>query len=277
MKFSVLIAHYNNAEYFKDLHRSLLSQTWNNWEAVILDDGSHSEEKEAVEKLIAGDERFRFYENDENYGVGITKAKLIELASGQICGFVDPDDAILPTAIEKSVEIFKNDNKTVLTYSRFVTCDENLKPVAPFRAARQVPNHDKFFFNYPIQIAHFVNFRKEVYESTEKMNPELKIAEDQDLYLKMYEKGKVKFINEANYLYRKHEGGISQNDNKKKSYEFWGKVIYDAMKRRNIHIINGKKVPEKFTTEEEIFTLLDYQNGIKFRILKKLKSLFQNW
>jgi hypothetical protein len=36
------------------------------------------------------------------------------------------------------------------------------------------------------------------------MNTVMKIAEDQDLYLKMYEKGKVKFINETNYLYRLH-------------------------------------------------------------------------
>ena len=70
------------------------------------------------------------------------------------------------------------------------------------------------------------------------MNPELKISEDQDLYLKLYEKGKVVFIDETNYLYRTHEGGISQNDHKKKSYEYWAKVIFSAMKRRNLKTIN---------------------------------------
>ncbi len=65
-----------------------------------------------------------------------------------------------------------------------MTCDQNLKPIAPFRSAMQVPNGDPYFFNFPIQIAHFVAFRRAVYMQTEKMNPDLKIGEDQDLYLK---------------------------------------------------------------------------------------------
>ena len=276
MKFSVLIAHYNNSKPFRDCYDSLQKQTYQNWEAVILDDCSKPEEKEAIKTMIADDSRFRYFENAQNSGVGVTKAKLIELADGEICGFVDPDDAILPDAMEKAVNIFENSPEVVLTYSRFMSCDENLKPISAFKSARQVPNNDPYFFNFPVQIAHFVNFRKSIYETITKMNPELKIAEDQDLYLKMYEKGKVKFIDEPNYLYRTHSGGISQNENKKKSYEYWGKVIWDAMRRRGLKSINGQKIPEKFTGSDEIFKLLEYQNELKFRILKKVKLLFQN-
>lgn len=275
MKFSVLIAHYNNSEYFKDCYQSLQKQTYQNWEAIILDDASKPEEKLAIKQLIANDNRFKFYENESNSGVGITKSKLIELATGGICGFVDPDDAILPTAIKKSINAFDRDKKTVLTYSRFMTCDENLIPISEFSPARQVLNSDASFFNIPVQIAHFVCFRKDIYLKTEKMNSSLKISEDQDLYLKMYEQGKVKFIDETNYLYRTHNRGISQNENKKKSYEYWGEVIFNAMKRRGLKTINGKKIPENYTNSNEIFQLLEYQNGIKYRILKKIKILFQ--
>lgn len=155
-------------------------------------------------------------------------------------------------------------------------CDKNLKPIVPFKSAKQVENNSLYFFNCPIVINHFVCFRKETYETTEKMNTDLKIAEDQDLYLKLYEKGNVEFINETNYLYRTHEGGISQNENKKSSYDYWGKVIWYAMKRRKLTVINGKKIPKEFTSSQEIFQLLDYQNSISFRIKKKVKLLFQN-
>lgn len=275
MKFSVLIAHYNNSEYFKDCYQSLQDQTYPNWEAIILDDASKPEEKSAIKQMIANDNRFYFFENENNSGVGITKSKLIELATGAICGFVDPDDAILPNAIEKSMQIFEKQKEVVLTYSRFMTCDENLKPISEFSSAKKVPNSDTSFFNIPVQIAHFVCFRKNIYLKTEKMNTQLKIAEDQDLYLKMYEKGKVKFINETNYLYRTHNRGISQNENKNKSYEYWGEVIFNAMKRRGLKTINGKKIPETHTHSNEIFQLLDYQNGIKYRMIKKIKTLFQ--
>ncbi|WP_288374871.1 glycosyltransferase [Chryseobacterium culicis] len=276
MKFSILIAHYNNALFFKDCFESILQQTYTNWEAIILDDASSENEKKMVQEIISNDKRFKFFENEKNSGVGVTKSKLIELAEGDICGFLDPDDAIHPTAIQKCMEIFQAKKDTVLTYSRFMTCDQDLQPIAPFRSAMQVPNGDPYFFNFPIQIAHFVSFRKAVYEQTEKMNPNLKIGEDQDLYLKMYEKGKVQFINDTNYLYRTHQGGISQHDNKKKSHEYFAQVIFNTMKRRGLTTINGRKVPENYTGAEEIFELLQYQHRMPFRIMKKIKITLQS-
>lgn len=275
MKFSVLVAHYNNAAYFEKCLESLQRQTYQNWEAVILDDASAPDQKQKVQDLIAGDSRFIFFKNEKNSGVGVTKSKLIELATGDICGFVDPDDAILPTAIERAVAVFRKDSKVVLAYSQFIACDQHLKPVKKFTSAKQVQNGDPYFFNFPIQIAHFVTFRKSVYEQTEKMNSALRIAEDQDLYLKLYEKGKMKFINEANYLYRNHSGGISQKDHKKKSYEYWGEVIYNAMKRRGLHSIHGKKIAETYTGSEEVFELLRYQNSLWYRLVKKIKIFLQ--
>lgn len=270
MKFSVLIAHYNNAAFFGDCYKSLLSQSYTDWEAVVLDDASSYEEKSRIQALIAGDTRFKFFENERNLGVGITKSKLIDLASGEICGFVDPDDAILPYAIEKAVQVFTRQKKVVLTYSRLMKCDQSLKPIASFRSAMQVQNGDPYFFNYPVQIAHFVTFRKDIYEQTEKMDSSLRIAEDQDLYLKMYEKGHVYFINETNYLYRTHTGGISQNENKVKAYEYFSQVVFNAMKRRNLKSIHGKKIPEMYPGQKEIFNLLEYQNSIPYRIKRKI-------
>ncbi len=276
MKFSILIAHYNNSRFFIDCYESILQQTYTDWEAIILDDASAESEKDKIKELISADQRFKFFENEKNSGVGVTKSRLIELAKGEICGFVDPDDAITPTAIQKCMEVFATKKNTALTFSRFMTCDHNLKPVAPFRSAMQVPNGNPYFFNFPIQIAHFVAFRKDIYEQTEKMNPDLKIGEDQDLYLKMYEKGKVRFINEVNYLYRTHEGGISQNENKKRSHEYFAQVIFNTMKRRGLTTINGKKIPDHYTNADEIFDLLQYQHQIPFRLRKKMQITLQS-
>ena len=274
MKFSILIAHFNNSVFFKDCYQSIVNQTSANWEAIVLDDGSEEHEKLAVQKLIANDPRFQYYENEKNSGVGFTKAKLIELATGEICGFLDPDDALTETAIETAMTHFIKDQSIVLTYSRLMFCDSHLKPQKTNSAAKQILNGNLYFFNAPIIINHFVCFKKAVYEKTEKIDASKKIAEDQDLYLKMYEKGKVKFIDEINYHYRTHSGGISQNDNKKKSYEYWGKVIWEAMQRRGLKKIHGKQIPEQFTNSEEIFRLLDYQNSLLYRLRLKFLTLF---
>ena len=55
MKFSILIAHYNNAHFFKDCFESILQQTYTDWEAVILDDASSEEEKKTVQEIISKD------------------------------------------------------------------------------------------------------------------------------------------------------------------------------------------------------------------------------
>ena len=64
MKFSILIAHFNNSVFFKDCYQSIINQTFANWEAIVLDDGSEEHEKLAVQKLIANDPRFQYYENE---------------------------------------------------------------------------------------------------------------------------------------------------------------------------------------------------------------------
>lgn len=275
MKFSILIANYNNGKFFKDCYDSILAQEYKNWETIIVDDKSTDDSVEVIKKIIGTDGRFKFYENNSNYGVGVTKAKLIELANGEVCGYLDPDDIIKPKALKSAVETLQKDPKIVLTYSRLAKCDENLNILNEFKSAMQVPNGSKTFFNFPIQIAPFVSFRKDVYMQTKKMNPELQIAEDQDLYYKMYEMGEVKFINQTDYLYRAHAGGISQNENKKKSYRYYARAIWEAMKRRNITHINGKPVPDSYEKTDEIFAILEYQNKIPYRIKKKITVILQ--
>src|SRR6266567_1565920 len=101
MKFSILIANYNNGRFFKDCYNSILAQTYINWEVIIVDDGSTDDSVEAIKNIINMDKRFHFYINNQNKGCGFTKRKCVEVASGDICGFVDPDDALLPNALKK--------------------------------------------------------------------------------------------------------------------------------------------------------------------------------
>lgn len=276
MKFSILIANYNNGRFFRDCYNSILAQEYTNWEVIIIDDCSTDDSVEIIEKIINHDSRWKLYRNAANYGVGVTKADLIEKASGEICGYLDPDDAIQPNALTSAVAVLEKRKDVVLTYSRLAKCDEHLNILKEFRSAMQVPNGQKTFFNFPIQIAPFVAFRREVYLKGKKINPELKIAEDQDLYFKMYEVGKVCFINQTDYLYRAHDGGISQNENKAKSNSYYARSIWEAMQRRNLKEINGKKIPDTYTDPGEIFGLLEYQNKIPFRIRKKIIILLQN-
>ena len=270
-KVSILIANYNNGKYFRDCYDSIISQSYENWEAIIIDDCSTDDSVKIIKEIIKDDERFKFYENETNQGCGYTKRKCIDLATGDFCAFLDPDDALLYYSLECSMDEFQKHSKIIATYSQLVFCDENLKPKDTFTKIKQIRN-GKYFFNCPIQISAFFVFKKEAYMKTSGINPSLKNAVDQDLYLKLLEIGDAKFIEEVLYKYRLHSNGISQDKSKQSAKDSFAKVIFEAIKRRNIKQINHKLVPESYTNAEEIYSLLDYQTKISYRLMSRIKS-----
>lgn len=270
IKFSILIANYNNGKYFRDCYNSLVNQTYENWEAIIVDDASTDDSVEVIKSIIKDDPRFKLYHNAVNQGCGFTKRECMKYAEGELCAYLDPDDAIYTQALEKTINEFANTTDIVATYSQMMLCDDNLVPDKIFASTKQVYN-SRYFFNCPIQFAHFFTFKKEAYLKTSGINPVLRSAVDQDLYLKILEYGDVKYIKEPLYLYRLHSDGISQHSSKQGAKESFAKVIYDTMKRRGIKKINNLNVPETYTNSEEIYQLLAYQTSTLHRLINKIK------
>ena len=267
MKFSVLIAHYNNAEYFMQCYDSLKKQTYQDFEIIVVDDCSTDDSFEKIQNYCNGDSRVKFFQNSENKGVGFTKKRCVEEASGEICGFVDPDDALTEDAIEISVKA--HENKCVAAYSQLYLCDENLNPKKVFENTKKVKNNDALFFNIQFEVAHFFTFKKESYLKTEGISPDYKVAEDIDYILKLYEIGSFQFIKKPLYLYRIHKTGLSHDETK--TYiknETWHTVLLNAAKRRNISKLFGKKIDDIENLPKFIF---QKENTLLKKIKRKLK------
>ncbi|WP_062697738.1 glycosyltransferase family 2 protein [Chryseobacterium indologenes] len=273
IRFSILIANYNNGKYFKDCYASLISQTYGNWEVIIVDDASTDDSVEIIESIIKNDPRFRIYHNSSNQGCGYTKRECMKYATGEVCAYLDPDDALYADALEKTVQEFINNSDVTATYSQMMLCDENLTPDKVYAGTKQIYN-SRYFFNCPTQFAHFFTFKRATYLKTSGINPALKSAVDQDLYLKILEHGNVKYIKEPLYLYRLHSNGISQQSFKQGAKESFAKVIHETMKRRGIRKINNRKVPETYTNQQEIYQLLNYQTQKLHRLINKVKVTF---
>ncbi|MDH6251912.1 glycosyltransferase involved in cell wall biosynthesis [Chryseobacterium sp. H1D6B] len=273
MDFSILIANYNNGKYFKDCYESIISQEYKDWEVIIVDDCSIDNSVELIRNIIGGDPRFKIYSNPENKGCGYTKRKCLEYASGQYCAFLDPDDALFPNALQDSITFLKKHDKYIATYSTLTLYDENLELIGDFKKIKQIYN-EKFFFNTPTQLNAFFSFKREAYLKTEGIDPTLKSAVDQDLYLKLLEHGNAKYLRRRMYKYRQHTQGISQCSSKEKAKASFAKVIFNALKRRNITQIHGKNVPNSYVSPNEIFTLLEYQTHPLYRLKAKILSFF---
>lgn len=268
IKFSFLVAHYDNIAYFVDCYKSIINQTFTDYEIIIVDDCSASDTFEKLKSYVKDNPKVKLFRNTKNKGVGYTKRRCLELASGEIVGFVDPDDAITEDAAEELIKHYSCDT-IVAVYSQFSLCDKELQVKKVFHQSRQTQHKDPYYFNVFLKTNHFFTFRKSAYEKTDGINPKLSSAVDQDLYLKLYETGNFKFVKKPLYLYRIHENGVSQASNKKaKLFYNWNQVILDALERRKIKILYGKKI---FDIPNLPFFIYNKQNTIFARLIRKLK------
>lgn len=229
MKCSILVANYNSEKYILSFIESVYQQEYLNWELIIVDDHS-SDNSVMVFDQYTNDTRVKIFKNNENKGVGYTKRRAASLATGDILMFVDPDDALLPSALSTMVKYHKENSNASLVYSTFFNCDKDLNIIGE---ADWVGNIKKPLTNLHVdRISHLASFKKEFYFKTDGVNSNIKAAVDKDLYYKLEEVGELTFIQEALYLYRKNNQGVSQSLNSIVASEYSLKVIDDAYKRR---------------------------------------------
>jgi len=96
---SVLIPLYNAMPYFTSAIESVIAQTYDNLEIIILDDGSKDDSAAEADKFAAKDDRIRVI-HQENHGVCYARNRLVEAAKGEYIIFADNDDIMHPRAIE---------------------------------------------------------------------------------------------------------------------------------------------------------------------------------
>lgn len=269
--FSILVAQYNNGKYFKDCYKSIMAQTYQNWEVIIVDDGSTDDSVEMMKKIIGDDARFKIEINQENKGCGFTKRRCVELAKGEICGFLDPDDALTDDALAVMVNAHLKNEDVVLAYSNLTLYDEFMNKRDICKRV-QVENGRADFFNLKGEISHFASFKINHYNKTVGIDHYLQRAVDQDLYFLLYEVGNVLFINKELYNYRIHSGGISTNSNEEKAFYWKWITILTASKRRNFNIerLFSEIIPKSY--KEHLFEseIAQYNRSLLFKVLRKI-------
>lgn len=241
MLFSVLIANFNNGKYFFDCFESLIQQNFENWEAIIVDDCSSDDSINIIREIIKRDRRFRLYRNKKNRGCGFTKNRCINLAQGEICGFLDPDDTLMPNALNIMANSFINYEDASVISSKYNFVDENLKYIKMGLIGSNIPKNESFLTSSKGEMTHFAAFRRKCIMNSGGINKKFKRAVDQDLYFKLEEQGNHYFIDQPLYNYRQHVNGISQNENFHKSL-YWSieakKMAYNRRKNSSFGVKN---------------------------------------
>ena len=111
MKYSLLVPVYNKLEHIKKCFDSILNQTYNNFEVIIVDDKSNDETINFLKVLSQKDSRIKIYFNNSNFGIGKTRNILLEHATGDYLIFIDSDDYIERQLLEKINNILSENNQ----------------------------------------------------------------------------------------------------------------------------------------------------------------------
>ena len=229
--FSVLIANYNNAEFLDDAIESVINQTYKTWEIIIVDDSSTDNSFDVLEKFKKTT-NITIYSNDINRGCGFTKNKCIQLAKGEIIGFLDPDDVLELNALEVMVKMHEEMPNVSLISSKYKRINQDGSFFKFGTHGEQIPSNKSLLSFNNGAVTHFASFKRKFYNDHSQIDIELRSAVDLDLYLRLEETGELHFINEYLYNYRESDKGISQGSNFFNARKSAVKVRKNAFKRR---------------------------------------------
>ena len=115
MKFSIIIPVYNVEKYIKKCLDSIKSQTYENYEVIIINDGSKENEEKIIKKYLK-DERFSYYKK-ENGGLSDARNYGVKYATGDYLIFIDSDDYIAKDLLKNLNKSLKKNIVDVLKYS----------------------------------------------------------------------------------------------------------------------------------------------------------------
>ena len=120
---SIITPSYNTAGFIAETIRSVQSQTYPNWEMIIVDDCSSDNTDEAVKPFLASDKRIKYVKNDRNSGAAVSRNKALRMAQGKWVAFLDSDDLWMPEKLERQLR-FMVENGYHFSYHGYEEIDE---------------------------------------------------------------------------------------------------------------------------------------------------------
>lgn len=122
---SIIMPSYNTAKYIEESIKSVLAQTYMNWELLIVDDCSTDNTDEIVQPFLS-DKRVKYLKNEKNSGAAISRNRALREAKGKWIAFLDSDDLWMPEKLEKQIAFMKEyDYK--FSYTNYEKIDEESK------------------------------------------------------------------------------------------------------------------------------------------------------
>lgn len=126
-KVTIITPLYNCSEFLDETLNSVLVQTYQNWEVIMVDDCSSDNSVLIAQEFVEKDHRIKLIQLEKNSGAAVARNKAIEAATGRFIAFLDSDDLWMPNKLEKQVQ-FMLDQNIAFSFSAYEKIDEKGVP-----------------------------------------------------------------------------------------------------------------------------------------------------
>jgi len=261
-KISIITVSYNSERYIEDAIKSVLNQTYDNIEYIIIDGNSDDGTLEIIKKYH---DKIDYIISEPDSGIYEAFNKGIKASSGDIIYFLNSDDYLYDeTSVESIIKVFRDDNKLDIVYGNIVIADEKCRYSHIFGRNMVLDDFKKGYM--PPHPGTFV--RRGLFEKHGLFDEGYKICGDFEFMLKcfMHDSDKIKYINRTIAVFR--EGG--------KSSDYRYSKIREAEMKQIISKYFGESAKGNFTESSDntnalcrlwLETLLLEEKGIT-RLLK---------
>lgn len=193
---SIIIPCYNQGRYLSDAVNCLATQSYNNWECVIVNDGSQDNTLSIANELAQKEPRLKVV-NQNNKGLSGARNSGLSAANGEVFQFLDADDLLEKNKLQEQVEFLLEHPGVGIVFSDaryFTTEDPGLRSVGPYTLEKSKPwipslwerktpliekslSHNLFPVNCPL-------VRKEVFDKVGNWNEDLAAHEDWEFWIR---------------------------------------------------------------------------------------------
>ena len=234
MKISIILPVFNGERYLESAIRSILCQSFEDFEVIIIDDGSTDNSESIIKFLMLNDHRVKYFRNKKNLGLPQSLNHGIKKSKGQFIAWTSHDNIYFKHALSilyKSLITHEAD----FIYSNCDIIDHNAHKVGRLNAK---PQEHLLFGN--VVFACFL-YKREIHEEIGLYDKNLTLIEDYDFWLRCARHFKMINIDKVLYQYRLHEGSlthfIENNVEKKNIFEgnkekMFLKVLQDLNPKR---------------------------------------------
>lgn len=210
---SVIVSVYNSERYLEKCAESLRTQTFKDFEAILVDPGSQDKTSEICRRLSSKDARFRYLPVSGSSLVSSCRAKAVEDARASFIAVLDSDDRALPARLATQLAWMQAHPETVLTGTYYRVINENgwIMRLSPLKITEDIEIRWRLLFGNCLTHS-TVMFRKDAAERAGNYDARVRAGEDVEFFSRMLEQGRLAVIPRVLGAWRVHRRSLSKTE-----------------------------------------------------------------